>query len=356
MSLFDTMLKDNESLFKNDIALDFSFQPKLIKYRENEQRQIAACIAPLFQKRTGKNILVHSPPGFGKTIAVKHIFQEIEEEQEGVTPIYINCWQKNTSFKIIIEICEQMGYKFTQNKKTEELWKIIQQQLNKYAVVFAFDEIDKLEEFDILYALLEEIYRKSIIFISNYKEWYNQLDERLRSRMILDLLEFKSYNEKEIAGILEERKNFAFYDNVVEQEAFAAIVQKTLQTKDIRTGLHLLKEAGNIAELQSSRKITKEHTEKAISKLDALSVKQDLPLEEEDKALLELIKNNNGEKIGELFKKFNDSGHITAYKTFQRKIAKLEDASFITTKKITGGLEGSTTIIQYQSVKKLTEF
>src|SRR3989338_3274513 len=160
--------------------------------------------------------------------------------------------------------------------------------------------------------------------------------------MILDLLEFKSYNEKEIAGILEERKNFAFYDNVVEQEAFAAIVQKTLQTKDIRTGLHLLKEAGNIAELQSSRKITKEHTEKAISKLDALSVKQDLPLEEEDKALLELIKNNNGEKIGELFKKFNDSGHITAYKTFQRKIAKLEDASFITTKKITGGLEGST--------------
>ena len=65
--------------------------------------------------------------------------------------------------------------------------------------LFAFDEIDKLEEFDILYALLEEIYRKSIIFISNYKEWYNQLDERLRSRMILDLLEFKSYNEKEIA-------------------------------------------------------------------------------------------------------------------------------------------------------------
>jgi len=151
---------------------------------------------------------------------------------------------------------------------------------------------------------------------------------------------------------LEEKKGWYYY--------VVTINNKTkwypLQTKDIRTGLHLLKEAGNIAELQSSRKITKEHTEKAISKLDALSVKQDLPLEEEDKALLELIKNNNGEKIGELFKKFNDSGHITAYKTFQRKIAKLEDASFITTKKITGGLEGSTTIIQYQSVKKLTEF
>ena len=356
MGLFDNMLKDSESLFKNELALDFSFQPKLIKYRESEQRFIAGCIAPLFNKRNGKNLLIHSPPGFGKTLAIKHIFQEIEEEHEGVIPIYVNCWQKNTSYKIILDICDQIGYKFTQNKKTEELFKLVQQHLNKSSVVLAFDEIDKLEEFDLLYTLLEEVYRKSILFISNYKEWYSHLDERLRSRLLLDLLEFKAYNDGEIRGILEERKNHAFYENVFDEDAFELIVEKTTISKDIRTGLHLLKEAGNVAEVFSSRKITIEHAQKAIDKLDALPVKQNLELENDDKLILDLVKNNTGQKIGELFKKYQDTGAQASYKTFQRKIAKLQDGKFVSLKKTPGGVEGMTTYVHHESVKKLTEF
>ncbi len=356
MGLFDSMLKDNETLFRNELALDFNYQPKLIKYREQEQRTIASCIAPLFQKRNGKNLLIHSAPGFGKTFSVKHIFQEIEEEHDGITVLYINCWQKNTSFKIILELCDLLGYKFTQNKKTEELFKIVQQQLNKTSVVLCFDEIDKLEEFDLLYTLLEEIYRKTMLFISNYKEWYVQLDERLRSRLNMDLLEFKPYNAGEIYGILEERMQFAFYEHVFDKDAFQLIVDKTNQTKDVRTGLHLLKEAGNVAELASSRKITKEHAAKAIEKLDSLSVKQDLPVEEDDQILLALIKQNSDQKIGELFKKYNDTGGLLSYKTFQRKIAKLEAGKFISVKKVTGGPDGTTTIVSFENVKKLTDF
>ena len=40
MSIFDDMLKDGESLFRDEIPLDFSFIPKPLKYRENEQRII----------------------------------------------------------------------------------------------------------------------------------------------------------------------------------------------------------------------------------------------------------------------------------------------------------------------------
>ena len=120
MGLFDNMLKDNETLFKNPIALDYDFVPKLIPYREKEQFHMASCVKPLFQERNGKNLIISGTPGIGKTVACKHVLKELEEETEEVIPVYINCWQRNTTFKIILEMCDLIGYKFTQNKKTNE--------------------------------------------------------------------------------------------------------------------------------------------------------------------------------------------------------------------------------------------
>ena len=37
--------------------------------------------------------------------------------------------------------------------------------------VFVFDEVDKLEDLDFLYTILEEIYKKTVLLITNYKEW-----------------------------------------------------------------------------------------------------------------------------------------------------------------------------------------
>ena len=77
--LFKDILGSSETLFKNDVALDYSFQPKLVPYRENEQRFIANCIKPLFQEKSGKNIFIYGQPGVGKTVACNHILNELEE-------------------------------------------------------------------------------------------------------------------------------------------------------------------------------------------------------------------------------------------------------------------------------------
>ena len=47
MGLFKDMLQSGESLFTNEVALDFEFVPKNIPFRENQQKQIARCIQPL---------------------------------------------------------------------------------------------------------------------------------------------------------------------------------------------------------------------------------------------------------------------------------------------------------------------
>lgn len=358
MGLFNNMLGDKESVFRNAVALDYDYVPKLVPYREKEQFHMASCVKPLFQERSGKNLLVVGTPGIGKTVACRHVLQELEEETEEIIPVYVNCWQKNTTFKVFLEMCDLIGYKFTQNKKTNELFKIVKQNLNRKAVVFVFDEIDKAEDFDFLYSILEEIYKKSVFLITSEKEWIATLDNRIKSRLTPEIMEFRSYNEAETKGILKQRVESAFFPNVLNEESFDLIAKKTYELKDVRAGLYLLKEAGNSAEEKASRKITVEHAKTAIKKLDEFSVKNSDDLEDETKFILDIVKKNPEVKIGDLYKIYEKKGGKSVYKTFRRKIDKLKEGGFITIETLTGGTEGSTSIVRQKKVeeKKLTDF
>ncbi|MBL7054160.1 AAA family ATPase [Candidatus Woesearchaeota archaeon] len=357
MGLFDDALRGGESLFINVLALDYDFLPKLLPYRETQQRYVVNCIKPLLQDRTGKNVFIFGSPGIGKTTAVKYILNELEEETEEVIPVYVNCWQKNTSFKIILEICNSLGYKLTHNKKTDELFKIVKGILNKKAAVFAFDEVDKLDDFDFLYMILEDIYKKSVVLITNHKGWLDDLDDRIKSRLMPDLLEFKPYNLTETRGILRQRVESAFVPGVWEDDAFEVIVKKTAALEDIRPGLHLMREAGNNAEARSSKKIVLEDSSEAVKKLDEFSIKSSNDLASGERDILSMIKENSGKKIGELYEIYKKKGGSLSYKSFQRKIERLRKNKFISVEKKMGGDEGCTTIVKYKSVTKtLDEF
>ena len=354
--MFKDMLGSEESLFKNEVALSYDYIPKVVPYRENSQRYIASCIKPLFQQRNGKNLLLYGPPGIGKTVATKHLFQEIEEETEDVDTIYINGWQKNSTYKIMLEICDVLGYKFTQNKKSDELFAIIKQMLNKKSVVFCFDEIDKVEDFDFVYWILEEIYRKTILLITNLKEWHQNLDQRIRSRLMLDFLEFKPYTKEETEGILKQRIEVAFMPNVFDKEILDLIIKKTTDLKDIRSGLYLLKESATIAENRSQRKVNLQDAQESLQKLDDFKTKDSNDLDDDCKLILDLIKDNSNKKIGDIFKLYQRANGKDSYRNFQRKIEKLEKGNFISTQKIEGGSEGKTTILNYITEKKLTDY
>jgi len=351
MGLFDNMLKDGESLIKNEEALDFEFLPKILLFREKEQRFIADCIKPLFQKRNGRNVVMHGPPGIGKTAAARHVIRELEEQTDEIYPIYINCWQNNTTYKVMVEICEHLGYRLVQNKKTVDLYKVVASMINKKTAAFIFDEIDKAEDYDFLYFILEDIYKKSIILITNFKEWIATLDSRIKSRLMPELLEFKQYNEHETKEILKMRAGYAFPEGVWEDPAFNRLAKKTFELKDIRTGLFIMRESALIAEDQSKKKIELADVEKAVAKLDDFTIKSSADLEEDSKFILSIVKANSGKKIGDLYKLYQDKGGKHTYKTFQRKIAELDKNKFISTKK-QRGVGGSTTIVE----KKLTDF
>ncbi|NIA04182.1 MAG: AAA family ATPase, partial [Nitrospiraceae bacterium] len=351
MGLFDNMLKDDETLFRNSVALDYDFVPKLIPFRENEQMEIARSIRPLFMNQNGKNIILFGKSGIGKTVAVKHVLSELEDETDDIYPIYINCWQRNTTYKIMLYLCEQLGYKFTANKNTEELFSVIKKIINQKAGVFVFDEIDKAQDYDFLYNLLNEIYRKSIILITNFKEWITNIDSRIKSRLIPEIIEFKPYGWVETRKILDERVKLAFYPDVMEKEAFDIIVQQTFEIEDIRVGLYLLREAGLFAEEEGSKKIKVTHAIKAIGKIGDFEINNLQELDKESKELIKLINETPNLKTGELYVIHKKRGSKISYKTFQRKIKTLSDAKLIKVKKINGGANGKTSIISPNKIK-----
>ncbi|MFH1649627.1 MAG: AAA family ATPase [Candidatus Woesearchaeota archaeon] len=350
MGLFDNMLGNGDTLIKNEKALDYEFVPPIVPYRQGQQEQIAACIKPLFASRQGRNCMVYGAPGIGKTVAVKHLLRELEEQTDEILPIYINCWQHNTTYKIILELCDQVGYKFTQNKKTVELMKKAAEIINKSKAVLVFDEIDKAEDHDFLYWVIEQLFNKSIILITNYKTWLAEIDERIKSRLTPELLEFKAYNAKEVAGIIHERIEYAFVTNVWDSVGEKKVAEKTFEIGDIRTGLFLLRESALQAEEKSSKKVTVEHIDKALAKLDDFTIKSKESLEEDTKMILDTVNNNSGKRIGDLYKSYKESGGAGSYKTFQRRIAKLDEDKFISTERTHAG--GTSTIVN----KKITDF
>lgn len=357
MGVFDKVLASDESIFKNEVALNYDYIPKIVPHRKAQQEKVAYCIKPLFQNMNGRNIVISGLPGIGKTVATKHVVNEIEEHTDDIIPIYINCWQKNTPYKIYLEICEQLDFKFTQNKRTEELLQVIKKLFTSKSAVFIFDEIDKADDASFIYSLLEEIYYKTIICITNYKSWMSTLDKRIMSRLVPETLEFLPYNKAETKDIIEKRIEIAFYPNTWEEKAIEMIIEKTSEIKDIRTGLYLIKESGLSAEDRSSKKVEEKDVEVALKKVIDFKIKDVNELEDDSQKILNLIKNNSPARIGDIFKLYEEADGKLSYKSFQRRVMKLEESKFIQTKKQMGGAEGTTTMLHYNTTnKQLTDF
>lgn len=355
MGLFDERFKHEQSLFRDEHSLNYEFLPKELPFRENQQHYLADCLKPLLHGRSGRNVLIHGPPGIGKTAAARSVLRELEDTTDQVRTIYVNCWQRSSTFKVLVELCEQFNYRLTHNKNTNELMDIIEHNLNKKGVVLVFDEIDKAEDLDFMYFLLERIYKRSIILITNYDEWLSELDERIKSRLTAEVIEFKPYEQHEIREILQRRLPFAFQSNVWDDDAFDLVVRATTEHGDVRMGLYLLREAGNIAEEKFAKRITNVHAQAAIAKLEKFTIKKHTSLAEEEQTILKLAQTNPDNRIGDLYRKYTEDGGQASYKTFQRKINHLAENRFIMTEKVMGGKEGTTTIIKPAN-KKLTEF
>lgn len=321
------MQKEGESLFKDESVLDFDYLPGLLPFRENQQAYIADCIKPLAQGRKGKNLLIRGVPGIGKTSCVKYVFRELEEATDDIKPVLINCWKKQTTNAILADLANQLGAIGAQYKNNEELWEQIYKAVSRRkGVVIALDEVDKAKEYDFLYQIAENLKGYALLMITNEKEFLAGMDQRIRSRLVVEELEFAAYKRSEVEGILEARKKAAFVLGAWNKEAFAMVVDKCYSKGDVRIGVALLREAGRVAESKAAKKVTVEHV--MSSKASMVDV-QASDLDEREKRILNIIRANKGIESGRLAEKMKDEGLETPESTLRRVLQKLEKAGYI---------------------------
>lgn len=265
MSLFNDSLGHEESLFLRPGVLDQEYLPRLLPYREEKQKYLAQSIKQI--SSGGSNYFLHGPPGVGKTASVRYVLRELKQSGEDVVPLYINCWRQDTFYKILKEMKRSLSLSLDLKDLSQDelLQELVSHLTNTYeGTVLAFDEIDRAQDYSFLYNFAEELSFKSIWLISTRKEWYAQADDRIRSRLSCEMIEFDSYSKQETKGILKERRDNAFVDGVWDSKAFARVVDECYAKGDIRVGLALMKKAGQLAEEEASREIKEEHVEQAI--------------------------------------------------------------------------------------------
>lgn len=340
-------------IFRNEEILLPDHLPDFLPHRENQIQLLSKNLSPASQGRKPQNTFVFGSPGIGKTHVTKFVFRELENSSERVKTIYINCWYYKTASAVLTKIATDIEA-FVQRRgvsKDEILERLIEKmnKVNKNLIV-CLDEVDQLirNGQETLYDLLRiNQYAKNpmgIVFISNDSHIFSKLEPRISSSLNIEELRFKQYNLEEMKDILQERAKYGL--GKFEQGVIILCANEAIKKGgDVRIGLECLLKAARNSEAKRKDFVSVEDVKeilKNIKKIKPEILKEKIT--EEEKVLLQLIKENNVVYSGEVYRlckeKYNFSERYT-----RNMIDHLSELKLIKIKEISEGIRGKTRIL-----------
>ena len=354
MGIEDILMHD-ESLFSNINAFDPDYVPQIYYFRDRQMEAMAMAIRPAMSGGQPSNAVILGSPATGKTTAIKKIYELVEKNTEKVVCVYINCQLHTTRFGIISQIHKKIfghlppetGVPFARvyDKVMKEL------QRTDKSLILSLDDVNYLFQsnnanklfYDILRAYEEYPGVKTAIFaILSDLEFKYVFDKNVDTVFIPQEITFPPYSYSEIEDILRDRAKAGFYPNVLGDDVLEEIAMYTVDNGDLRTGINLLRNCGNIAEANASREITMEHFNQAVDSLVSVNVLQILDsLTDNERSLLELIIDSKDNiTAGELGEAFREKEKVS-YASFNRTLDKLEFVRLIDTKYTGSGVRGN---------------
>ena len=274
-------------------VLSSSYVPENFPHREQQIDSMVKSLSSIMRHGRASNLLLYGKSGTGKTSISRYVTQLLQEAGKGsIKVVYINCQITDSTYSILVYLVNSLSERdeerippmgWTLDRVYSELITRIG-QMKKYIVV-VLDEIDKLIEKnggDSLYVILKasddgKEANLSIIGITNYTSFADNLDARVRSRLNQESIIFQPYNATQLRDILKDRMGGIVSHTVVEDSALnlcAAIGAR--EHGDARKAIDLLRISMEIAIREGKSRVGEAEVYKARDKFETDVIKESI--------------------------------------------------------------------------------
>lgn len=279
MGLFDDT---RDTIFRDKSVLEEDYQPDEILERDDEITDYKHAVEDVLLGRAPDNVFLFGKAGVGKTAVTNYVLGELQAEartRDTADEIHIakvNC-NNATVFSTVRNLINTLRDDdeptfpkkgFSKADAFEDLYSLMDDRGGTFLLVL--DEVDHLRDPD---DLLYEFPRAranghisnahvGIIGISNNYAFRESLSPKVKSTLMEQEIAFSTYDADELATILRDRADRAFFDDVCEPAAIqycAAVAAK--DDGSARQAIDLLREAGSKAKRDRDDTVTEAHVE-----------------------------------------------------------------------------------------------
>ena len=339
----------DQTLFQHPELFEFDYLPEQVLFRESQLAELAFQIRHGQEEVSPVHIICRGPSGCGKTTSVKHLFREIEEAENGIVPIYLNCQADQTPFAIYSRIYTRLfGMKPPRTGiRAEKLMNAIAEAVSgrDASLLICLDDLQRPAEHDAVGEALTSLFRMHEDFpecrttvITTTSTMHLDLsrivDSGIASTLRTAGIPFPPYRAEEIREILRLRIREGVLPGVISSGMLDEITRKTERAGDLRVGLDLLKRSVLGAMREGRSSVLREDILLAYGDARLLHLKKTVQeLSEEERAILLLIhrmaeRDGGGLISGELYGCLIEEEEIS-YPAFMNRLATLAELGLV---------------------------
>lgn len=275
MSIFDEVMENNYTVFKNQDIFTIDYLPEIIQCRDKQLRSILMNIKPVLLNNKTINTILVGNTCTGKTTVLKHALREVEEHTD-ITTCYINCNIQDTARKCYLQIYRVLfGHDSRRNLSTEIIQEEVMNKLEEESIILAIDDLNYLSKND-ANKIINDLFRANEFYHSNIalivtinNETFKYCLERNAQSILLGHeIEFNDYTEEEIYVILKYRCELGFKKGVISDSQIKKISHHSAKYGNIRIGLSIIYVLAKKADLENRTKIEDKDIVKHIIPID----------------------------------------------------------------------------------------
>ena len=330
-------------VFKDERYLYPEFVPERLPHRDAEIDALVYAFNPVLKGKRPVNVSVLGPSGVGKTCVVKFVLKELEEFTDRAKGVYINCFEFNTRQSVLYKIATALGMVVPRRGlATDEVYSLFLEALRKSEAIpiIVLDEVDQLKEdhaskvlYDLLRVVEHQKARHGLVVLSNNMNLRFDLDSRIKSSLNEEKMIFNPYTPQQLKDILNERSQYAFQSNGLEDEVInVAAAHAARLGGDCRVAIESLLKAGRLAENANAQKLSLDHLKQAFEAVESTAAQKFVKhLSEPEKKIVKVVALKEKLSSGELYTQFNRSGEKLSERRLRDLVSRLESLKLLKT-------------------------